>query len=150
MGEPQRTAKHRSVVTGWLPHLGNSSTGLVWIGFATALVAAAVVVWSALGNANNFAERSNLITHTQNVLEVLGVAEADTFFGVAAMQEYYRSGDPKRLDGLLRDLSGLRHQAAAFRILTRDNPAQQRRVDAARPAGHSSCYSGPASLRGWP
>jgi len=129
MAEPQTTAKHRSVVTGWLPHLGNSSTGLVWIGFATALVAAAVVVWSALGNANNFAERSNLITHTHNVLEVLGVAEADTFFGVAAMQEYYRTGDQKRLDGLPADFFWLQHQAAALSTLIPDNPVQQRRVD---------------------
>lgn len=37
MAEPRTTAKHRSAVTGWLPHSGNSSR-LVWIGFATALV----------------------------------------------------------------------------------------------------------------
>ncbi|MGA8056632.1 MAG: CHASE3 domain-containing protein, partial [Candidatus Binataceae bacterium] len=128
MAEPRTTAKHRSAVTGWLSHSGNS-TRLVRIGFATALVAAAVVLWSALGNPNDFAERTNWITHTQNVLEVLGVARADAFFGVAAMQEYYRTGDQKRLDGLPGDFFWLQHQLAALRTLTRDNPSQQRRVD---------------------
>ncbi len=128
MAEPRTTAKRRSIVTGWLPHLSNSSR-LVWIGFATALVAAAIVIWSALGNPNSFAERSDWITHTQNVLEVLEVARADAFFGVAATQEYYRSGDQKRLDGLPADFFWLQHQAAALRTLTADNPVQQRRVD---------------------
>ena len=128
MAEPRTTAKHRSAVTGWLPHSGNSSR-LVWIGFATALVAAAVVVWSALGNPNNFAERTNWITHTQNVLEVLRVAKADAFFGVAAVQEYYRTGDLKQLEGLPGDFFWLQHQVAALRILTSDNPAEQGRVE---------------------
>jgi PAS domain S-box-containing protein len=128
MDEPRTTAKHRSAVTGWLPHFGNS-TRVVRIGFATALVAAAVVLWSALGNPNEFAERTNWITHTQNVLEVLGVARADAFFGVAAMQEYYRTGNQKRLDSLPGDFFWLQHQAAALRTLSRDNPSQQSRVD---------------------
>ena len=128
MDEPRTTAKHRSAVTGWLPHFGNS-TRLVRIGFATALVAAAVVLWSALGNPNDFAERTNWITHTQNVLEVLGVARADAFFGVAAMQEYYRTGNQKRLDSLPGDFFWLQHQAAALCTLSRDNPSQQSRVD---------------------
>ncbi len=128
MAEPRTTAKHRSAVTGWLPHSGNSSW-LVWIGFAMALVAAAVVVWSALGNPNNFAERTDWITHTQNVLEVLRVAKADAFFGVAAVQEYYRTGDLKQLEGLPGDFFWLQHQLAALRTLTSDNPAEQGRVE---------------------
>ena len=82
-----------------------------------------------LGNPNNFAERTNWITHTQNVLEVLEVARADAFFGVAAMQEYYRTGDLKQLEGLPGDFFWLQHQLAALRTLTSDNPAEQGRVE---------------------
>jgi two-component system, sensor histidine kinase and response regulator len=128
MSAPQSTAKRRSAVTGWLPHLDHG-TGLIWIGFAAALIAAAIVVWSALNNANNFAQRSIWITHTQNVLEVLGAARASNFSALTATQEYFRSGDSKRMDGLLDDLSQLRRGAATLRTLTSDNPSQERRVD---------------------
>jgi len=63
------------------------------------------------------------------VLKVLGVAKSNTFSAVIAVQEYYRSGDPKRLDGLMGDIFGLQHQAAALRALTTDNPVELRRVD---------------------
>jgi len=63
MAESQSTAKNLSRVTGWLPHLG-SGTRLIWVGFAAALVAAVIVVWSTLGDVNTFAERSNWIAHT--------------------------------------------------------------------------------------
>ncbi len=128
MAEPRSTAKIRSAVTGWLPPLGDS-TRLIWFGFAAALVAAVVVIWTAFGDLDALAERSDWITHTQNVLDVLEVTRADTFSGATATQDYYRSGDSKRLDGLLRDLSGLQQQAAALRTLTSDNPAEQRLVD---------------------
>jgi two-component system sensor histidine kinase/response regulator len=128
MGAPQTITKHRSAATGWLPPLGES-TRLIWTGLAAALVAALVVGWTALGDVSTLTVLSGWITHTQNVLEVLGVARADNFSGIAATQEYYRSGDPTRLNGLDGDLSGLQHQAAALRTLTSDNPAQQQRVD---------------------
>ena len=128
MSAPQSTAKRRSAVTGWLPPLDHGPR-LIWIGFAAALIAAAIVVWSALNNASDFAQRSIWITHTQNVLEALGAARKSNFSALTATQEYFRSGDSKRMDGLLDDLSQLRRGTAALRTLTSDNPSQERRVD---------------------
>jgi len=128
MSAPQNPAKRRSVVTGWLPNLDHGIR-LIWIGFAAALIAAAIVVWSALNSASNFAQRSIWITHTQNVLEVLGTAGASNFSALTATQEYFRSGDPKRMEGLLDDLAQLRRGAATLRTLTSDNPSQERRVE---------------------
>jgi len=50
-----QTAKSRSRVTGWLPHLDNGSR-FIWIGFAAALVAAVIVVWSARSDLNTAAD----------------------------------------------------------------------------------------------
>ena len=119
MSAPKSTAKRRSAVTGWLPHL-DDGTRLIWIGFAAALIAAAIVVWIALNNASDFAQQSIWMTHTQNVLEVLGAARASNFSALTATQEYFRSGDSKRMDGLLDDLSQLRRGAATLR-----NPDQR-------------------------
>ncbi len=66
-----QTVRRLSRVTRGLPHLG-AGTRLIWVGFAAALVASVIVVWSTLGNVNTVAPLSNQMTRAQGVLLVLG------------------------------------------------------------------------------
>jgi two-component system, sensor histidine kinase and response regulator len=66
-----QTVRNLSRVTRGLPHLG-AGTRLIWVGFAAALVASVIVVWSTLGNVNTVAPLSNQMTRAQDVLLVLG------------------------------------------------------------------------------
>jgi two-component system, sensor histidine kinase and response regulator len=66
-----QTVRRLSRVTRGLPHLG-AGTRLIWVGFAAALVASVIVVWSPLGNVNTVAPLSNQMTRAQGVLLVLG------------------------------------------------------------------------------
>ncbi len=66
-----QTVRRLSRVTRGLPHLG-AGTRLIWVGFAAALVASVIVVWSTLGNVNTVAPLSNQMTRAQDVLLVLG------------------------------------------------------------------------------
>jgi two-component system, sensor histidine kinase and response regulator len=66
-----QTVRNLSRVTRGLPHLG-AGTRLIWVGFAAALVASVIVVWSTLGNVNTVAPLSNQMTRAQGVLLVLG------------------------------------------------------------------------------
>jgi two-component system, sensor histidine kinase and response regulator len=66
-----QTVRRLSRVTRGLPHLG-AGTRLIWVGFAAALVASVIVVWSTLGNVNTVTARSNQMTRVQDVFLVLG------------------------------------------------------------------------------
>jgi two-component system sensor histidine kinase/response regulator len=66
-----QTVRRLSRVTRGLPHLG-AGTRLIWVGFAAALVASVIVVWSTLGNVNTVAPLSNQMTRAQDVFLVLG------------------------------------------------------------------------------
>ena len=107
----------------------NSTDRLLWAGFALAIIAAVAIGWNADKDANEAYAWSNWITHTQNVLGVLEDARGNSLAALAAIQNYYQSGDLRNLDSVSNLVSKLKLQSAVLRSLTVDNASQQNRVD---------------------
>jgi PAS domain S-box-containing protein len=110
----------------------SSQTNEGWylvVGFAIAIVAAAAVALASCNDINRYYNRVDWVTHTEQVLTTLDAARGDTFASLAALQNYFQSGDQKKLDQLAARVSELQRNAAALRALTEDNTSQQRRLD---------------------
>jgi len=110
----------------------SSQTNEGWylvVGFAIAIVAAAAVALASYNDINRYYNRVDWVTHTEQVLTTLDAARGDTFASLAALQNYFQSGDQKKLDQLAARVSELQRNAAALRALTEDNTSQQRRLD---------------------
>ena len=110
----------------------SSQTNEGWylvVGFAIAIVAAAAVALASYNDINRYYNRVDWVTHTEQVLTTLDAARGDTFASLAALQNYFQSGDRKKLDQLAARVSELQRNAAALRALTEDNAFQQRRLD---------------------
>jgi PAS domain S-box-containing protein len=110
----------------------SSQTNEGWylvVGFAIAIVAAAAVALASYNDINRYYNRVDWVTHTEQVLTTLDAARGDTFASLAALQNYFQSGDRKKLDQLAASVSELQRNAAALRALTEDNTSQQRRLD---------------------
>ncbi len=110
----------------------SSQTNEGWylvVGFAIAIVAAAAVALASYNDINRYYNRVDWVTHTEQVLTTLDAARGDTFASLAALQNYFQSGDRKKLDQLAARVSELQRNAAALRALTEDNTSQQRRLD---------------------
>ena len=110
----------------------SSQTNEGWylvVGFAIAIVAAGAVALASYNDINQYYNRVDWVTHTEQVLRTLDAARGDTFASVAALQSYFQSGDRKNLDQLAASVSELQRKAAALRVLTEDNAFQQRRLD---------------------
>ena len=71
----------------------NFTDRLLWAGFAAAIVAALAIGWNADKDANESYAWSNWITHTQSVLGVLDDTRGNSLSALAAIQNYYQSGD---------------------------------------------------------
>jgi len=106
----------------------NFTDRILWAGFALAIIAAVAIGWSADKDASEANAWSKWITHTQNVLGVLEDARGNSLAALAAIQNYYQSGDLRNLDSVGDLLSKLKRQSAALRSLMVDN-AQRNRVD---------------------
>src|SRR5208282_154766 len=107
----------------------NFSDRLLWAGFGAAIVAAVLVGWTADKDANESYAWSTWITHTQDVLGVLDDTRGNTLAALAAIQDYYRSGDLKNLDRIINIGTKLKQQSAVLRSVTLDNASQQNRLD---------------------
>jgi PAS domain S-box-containing protein len=110
----------------------SSQTNEGWylvVGFAIAIVAAGAVALASYNDVNQYYNRVDWVTHTEQVLTTLDAARGDTFASLAALQNYFQSGDRKKLDQLAASVSELQRNAAALRALTDDNTSQQRRLD---------------------
>jgi len=99
------------------------------VGFGIAIMAAGAVALASYNDINQYYNRVDWVTHTEQVLRTLDAARGDTFASVAALQSYFQSGDRKNLDQLAASVSELQRKAAALRVLTEDNAFQQRRLD---------------------
>jgi PAS domain S-box-containing protein len=99
------------------------------VGFGIAIMAAGAVALASYNDINQYYNRVDWGTHTEQVLRTLDAARGDTFASVAALQSYFQSGDRKNLDQLAASVSELQRKAAALRVLTEDNAFQQRRLD---------------------
>ncbi len=100
----------------------------VWLGFAVAIIAAIGVGWNAAREAQDSDEWCDWIIHTQNVLQNLIVARSNVFEGLAILFNHENSNALSELPGLAARLNG---QVQNLRALTRDNPAEQVRLDGA-------------------
>jgi len=107
----------------------------LWVGFAIAIVAGAVVAFTSYSDITRNYNWIDWITHTGKVLETLDAARGDSFISVTALQTYFQTGDRKNLDQLAVSVSDLQRKSAALRALTRDNASQQRRLDQVDQAG---------------
>ena len=107
----------------------NFTDRLLWAGFALAIVAAVAIGRSADKDANESYAWSTWITHTQDVLGVLDDARGNALSALAAIQNYYQSGDLRNLHSVSNLVSKLERQSVVLRTLTRDNAAQQNRLD---------------------
>src|SRR5208283_2348136 len=96
----------------------NFSDRLLWAGFGAAIVAAVLVGWTADKDANESYAWSTWITHTQDVLGVLDDTRGNTLAALAAIQDYYRSGDLKNLDRIINIGTKLKQQSAVLRSVT--------------------------------
>ena len=99
------------------------------VGFGIAIMAAGAVALASYNDINQYYNRVDWVTHTEQVLRTLDAARGDTFASVAALQSYFQSGDRKNLDQLAASVSELQRKTAALRVLTEDNAFQQRRLD---------------------
>jgi len=107
----------------------NKEAQYLLAGFAIAVVAAIAVALAAYDDLNRNFDSNNWISRAGTVIETLDVAGGDSFAALAALQNYYAHGDREPLDNLAASISDLQRQAVALRILTLDNPAQQRQLD---------------------
>jgi PAS domain S-box-containing protein len=99
------------------------------MGFAIAIVAAAVVALASYRDISQYHNRVDWVSHTEEVFTTLEAANGDAFASVAALQTYFQSGDRKNLDQLATRVSELQRKATALRVLTADNESQLRRLD---------------------
>lgn len=96
------------------------------------IVALAIIVWLGVLsflNHQKFAETSEWVSHTHEVLfhseQVLTAAmDIET-----SQRGYVITGDSLFLKPLMRDTGTLYHHLDTLRMLTRDNPAQQKRIE---------------------
>ena len=102
----------------------------LWVGFVAAIVAAAIIGWNTYRDVRDSDDWSKWIVHTQVVLQSLDRAQADAFSIVTALPSFSRGGD-LRPAKLTIPVTKMWHEIAALRALTRDNPAQQKRLDQA-------------------
>ncbi len=101
----------------------------LWIGFALAIVAAAVLGIAYYGDVKRYYSWNDWISHTERVLETLDEVRSETFSSLAAVQTYTQNGDRQNLDRLSDMAFELQRQSARLRSLTADNPYQQQRLD---------------------
>ena len=103
--------------------------GCLWIGFALALVAAAVIGLAYYRDVKRYYSWSDWISHTERVLETLDAARTETFSSLAAVQTYAQNGDRQNLDKLPGIAYEMQRQFGGLRSLTADNAYQQQRLD---------------------
>ena len=102
---------------------------LLWAGFAMAIFAVAAIGWNADKDANESYNWNNWITHTQSVLDCLESSRGYSLSALAAIQGYYKNGEPGALGQLNDIVAKLDRQSHILRTLTEDNAAQQARLD---------------------
>jgi PAS domain S-box-containing protein len=100
----------------------------VWFGFTVAIIAAIGVGWNAAREAEDSDEWCDWIIHTQIVLQNLMAARSSVFEGLAILFNRENPNTLGELPGLAARLNG---HVQNLRALTRDNPAEQVRLDRA-------------------
>lgn len=70
------------------------------VGFGIAIMAAAAVALASYNDITRYYNRVDWVTHTEQVLTTLDASRGDTFASLAALQNYFQSGDRKKLDQL--------------------------------------------------
>lgn len=93
------------------------------VGFGIAIMAAGAVALASYNDINQYYNRVDWVTHTEQVLRTLDAARGDTFASVAALQSYFQSGDRKNLDQLAASVSELQRKAALCASSLRTTPS---------------------------
>ena len=96
----------------------NFTDKVLWIGFVLAVFAAVAVAWNADKDANESYSWSNWITHTQDVLGVLEGARGNSLSALAAIQNYYQSGDLRNLDTVSNAVAEIKRRSVVLLSLT--------------------------------
>jgi PAS domain S-box-containing protein len=98
-------------------------------GFAIAIIAAFAVALTAYYDMRRNYNSIDWITHTGTVIGTLDLARGDSCASLGALQSYCLRGDPKNLEMLAAQISDLQRHSALLHAITRDNAAQQLRLD---------------------
>ncbi len=102
---------------------------LLWAGIAVAIFVALATGWNADRKLGEFYEWNIWIAHTQTVVDAVEEARGASISGLNKIQDYDHTADPKDLSQVGDSLAKISREAATLRLLTRDNPSQQIRLD---------------------
>jgi PAS domain S-box-containing protein len=121
-------------------------TSFLWLGFITAVMAAAAVAWAAYGESTRYDYWRNWLSHTLQVIDALDAARAASFEASTTGENYYQSGDRQQQLKFRTITSRLQQISGELRFLSRDNVSQQARLNQFDPILHrlSTLARGPA------
>ncbi len=118
---------HQSAAKG---SMNLSISARIILGFAIALLALLVIGSVVYRNLASLNEDVASVEHTLEVLHENERLTARLFYAQSTARDFVLSGDltaPERFDSIVAELQSVQQ---SLRTLTRDNPAQQRRLDA--------------------
>ncbi|HVU33151.1 MAG TPA: PAS domain S-box protein [Opitutaceae bacterium] len=105
---------------------------ILW-GFGTTLLILLVAAGAAVANAMRLGELFSLIDRANDVIRHLDAADNSVVAIQTSMRGYVLSGHSDLIDACHRSAAVTESELQTLRQLTRDNPSQQRRLDAIGP-----------------
>src|SRR5690242_2738632 len=112
-------------------HISFSIDNRRWlaIGFVVAFLAATVVASAAYSELRRYQYWDSRVSNTQAVLGNLDTQQGEVIEALTELDRYRHSSDIQQLNKLPLISAKLQGLSTTLRILTRDNPAQQARLD---------------------